>query len=91
MNKENIFTPEELARYNRHIIIPGFGMEAQKKLKQAKVLIVGYSASPRLAWEHWALWISMWWMTATCNARYCLVWNQLASQKWKLQKKDCFR
>lgn len=41
MNKENIFTPEELARYNRHIIIPGFGMEAQKKLKQAKVLIVG--------------------------------------------------
>lgn len=41
MNNQNIFTREELARYNRHIIIPGFGMEAQKKLKQAKVLIVG--------------------------------------------------
>ena len=41
MNKENIFTPEELARDNRHIIIPGFGMEAQKKLKRARVLIVG--------------------------------------------------
>lgn len=40
-NINNIFTKEELARYNRHIIIPGFGMEAQLKLKSAKVLIVG--------------------------------------------------
>ncbi|MCX6199143.1 MAG: molybdopterin-synthase adenylyltransferase MoeB [Bacteroidetes bacterium] len=39
---ENItFSKEELARYNRHIIIPGFGLEAQKKLKAAKVLVVG--------------------------------------------------
>src|ERR1700749_4473631 len=35
------FTREELARYNRHIIIPGFGEEGQKKLKAAKVLIIG--------------------------------------------------
>ena len=35
------FTKEELARYNRHIIIPGFGMEAQLKLKAAKVLVIG--------------------------------------------------
>jgi len=35
------FTKEELARYNRHIIIPGFGMEAQQKLKAAKVLVIG--------------------------------------------------
>ena len=40
-NINNIFTKEELARYNRHIIIPGFGMEAQKKLKSAKVLVIG--------------------------------------------------
>lgn len=40
-NIHNIFTKEELARYNRHIIIPGFGMEAQKKLKAAKVLVIG--------------------------------------------------
>src|SRR5215212_790076 len=40
-NINNIFTKEELARYNRHIIIPGFGMEAQKKLKRAKVLVIG--------------------------------------------------
>ncbi|HUQ65939.1 MAG TPA: molybdopterin-synthase adenylyltransferase MoeB [Flavitalea sp.] len=40
-NINNIFTKEELARYNRHIIIPGFGMEAQMKLKKAKVLIIG--------------------------------------------------
>jgi sulfur-carrier protein adenylyltransferase/sulfurtransferase len=36
-----LFTKEELARYDRHIIIPGFGMEAQQKLKAAKVLVVG--------------------------------------------------
>jgi adenylyltransferase/sulfurtransferase len=35
------FTKEELARYNRHIIIPEFGLEAQQKLKAAKVLVVG--------------------------------------------------
>jgi sulfur-carrier protein adenylyltransferase/sulfurtransferase len=35
------FTKEELARYNRHIIIPGFGIEAQQKLKAAKVLVIG--------------------------------------------------
>jgi len=40
-NINNIFTKEEQARYNRHIIIPGFGMEAQKKLKSAKVLVIG--------------------------------------------------
>src|SRR5215213_7386593 len=36
-----IFSKEELARYNRHIIIPGFGLEAQQKLKEAKVLVIG--------------------------------------------------
>jgi len=35
------FSPEELSRYNRHIILPQFGMEAQYKLKKAKVLVVG--------------------------------------------------
>ena len=35
------FTKEELARYNRHIIIPDLGIEAQKKLKAAKVLVIG--------------------------------------------------
>jgi adenylyltransferase/sulfurtransferase len=38
---DNPFTKEELARYNRHIIIPGFGIEAQQKLKAAKVLVIG--------------------------------------------------
>jgi adenylyltransferase/sulfurtransferase len=42
MNDATItFSKEELARYNRHIIIPDFGLEAQKKLKAAKVLVVG--------------------------------------------------
>lgn len=42
MSHENIhFSKEELARYDRHIIIPEFGFEAQKKLKAAKVLVIG--------------------------------------------------
>lgn len=39
--EETIFSKEELARYNRHIIIPEFGLEAQKKLKESKVLVIG--------------------------------------------------
>lgn len=39
--KDIRFSPEELSRYNRHIIIPEFGLEAQQKLKDAKVLVVG--------------------------------------------------
>lgn len=42
MNHDDIkFSKEELARYNRHIIIKDFGIEAQKKLKAAKVLVIG--------------------------------------------------
>lgn len=42
MSLENIhFSKEELARYDRHIIIPDFGFEAQKKLKAAKVMVIG--------------------------------------------------
>jgi len=35
------FSKEELSRYDRHIIIPEFGFEGQKKLKAAKVLVIG--------------------------------------------------
>jgi len=34
-------SPQELARYSRHIAIPEFNLAAQKKLKAAKVLVVG--------------------------------------------------
>ena len=34
-------TPEEIKRYSRHLIMPEFGMQAQEKLKDASVLIVG--------------------------------------------------
>ena len=40
MSKVN-FSSEEYSRYNRHIIIPDFGLAAQEKLANAKVLIVG--------------------------------------------------
>jgi adenylyltransferase/sulfurtransferase len=35
------FSPEELARYSRHIMLPQFGLAAQQKLKAAKVLVIG--------------------------------------------------
>src|SRR6201998_4054501 len=34
-------TPDDLARYSRHLILPEVGMEGQQKLKAAKVLCVG--------------------------------------------------
>lgn len=34
-------TKEEVARYSRHLIIPDVGVEGQKRLKNAKVLIIG--------------------------------------------------
>ncbi|MEQ1887932.1 MAG: ThiF family adenylyltransferase, partial [Alphaproteobacteria bacterium] len=35
------FSKEELARYDRHLLLPEFGLEAQQKLKAARVLVVG--------------------------------------------------
>jgi len=35
------FSSDELARYSRHLAIPEFNIEGQKKLKAAKVLVVG--------------------------------------------------
>ena len=32
---------EQRRRYNRHLILEGFGQEAQERLLQAKVLLVG--------------------------------------------------
>ena len=39
--EEITFSKEELERYSRHLIIPEFNIEGQKKLKQARVLVVG--------------------------------------------------
>lgn len=35
------FTPEEIQRYQRHLSLPQFGPEAQRKLKAARVLVIG--------------------------------------------------
>ncbi|HAA15688.1 MAG TPA: molybdenum cofactor biosynthesis protein MoeB [Cytophagales bacterium] len=35
------FSKEELERYSRHLIIPEFNIDGQRKLKAAKVLVVG--------------------------------------------------
>ncbi|MFD6091630.1 molybdopterin-synthase adenylyltransferase MoeB [Oerskovia sp. NPDC060338] len=33
--------PEELARYSRHLALPGIGIEGQQRLRAARVLVVG--------------------------------------------------
>ena len=38
---EHPFSKAELERYSRHLIIPEFNIEGQRKLKEAKVLVVG--------------------------------------------------
>ncbi len=35
------FTQDELVRYARHLSLAGFGVEAQEKLKRARVLVIG--------------------------------------------------
>ena len=34
-------TVDEVRRYSRHLIIPDVGMTGQKRLKNAKVLVIG--------------------------------------------------
>ncbi len=34
-------TQEEMVRYSRHLLIPEFGLEAQRRLKNARVLVIG--------------------------------------------------
>src|SRR5215469_547819 len=34
-------TPNEIARYSRHLIMPEVGMDGQKRLKAARVLLIG--------------------------------------------------
>ncbi len=34
-------TAEELARYSRHLILPGVGIDGQQRLKRARILVIG--------------------------------------------------
>ena len=36
--------PDDLARYSRQLILPGFGADAQRALKKARVLVVEQGA-----------------------------------------------
>jgi adenylyltransferase/sulfurtransferase len=39
--EEMALSPQEIRRYSRHLIMPEVGMEGQKKLKAARVLLIG--------------------------------------------------
>lgn len=41
MSKQTTFSREELERYSRHLIIPEFNIEGQRKLKESRVLVIG--------------------------------------------------
>ena len=41
MTREEMFSNEEMMRYSRHLIMPEVGIEGQRKLKAASVLIIG--------------------------------------------------
>ncbi|MFL5753388.1 MAG: molybdopterin-synthase adenylyltransferase MoeB, partial [Bacteroidia bacterium] len=41
LQANNMFNPEEIKRYSRHLLLPGIGEEGQRKLKSAKVLVIG--------------------------------------------------
>lgn len=41
MSRDEPLTPDELARYSRHLILPDVGMEGQLHLKESSVLLVG--------------------------------------------------
>ena len=40
-SEEITFSPEEIGRYSRHLIMPEVTLEGQKKLKAARVLLIG--------------------------------------------------
>lgn len=38
---EEVLSKEEIQRYSRHLVLPEFGIEGQRKLKASRVLVVG--------------------------------------------------
>ena len=41
MSELPALSPEEIRRYARHLSVPGVGMEGQRRLKAASVLMIG--------------------------------------------------
>jgi adenylyltransferase/sulfurtransferase len=41
MSNSGVFSHDEKVRYSRHFVLPGFGEDGQRRLKQSSVLIVG--------------------------------------------------
>ena len=41
LGPRSLLTDRDLTRYARHIVLPGFGQEAQRRLQDSRVLVVG--------------------------------------------------
>src|SRR5882672_6904378 len=41
LDEHSALSPDELQRYHRHLILPNVGEEGQRRLKAARVLLIG--------------------------------------------------
>ena len=39
--RDSVLSPEEIARYSRHIMLPQVGLEGQEKITRARILVIG--------------------------------------------------
>ena len=91
------FSAEEVKQYQRHLSLPGFGAEAQSKLKNASVLVVGAGGlgCPALqylvaaAWAKSESWMTTWWMLPTCKGRFSTRTMTLGNRRQRLRPTDC--
>jgi adenylyltransferase/sulfurtransferase len=78
-----MLNPEEIAHYDRHLMMPEIGLEGQLKLKASSVLVIGAGGlgCPVL---HYLT--SMSFRRVTFSDKYCTVIQALVNSRWKQQR-----